>query len=353
MRLILACALAFFLFGAVGCSAQTTAPLAYHIETAPAKHIRATLTDTWETPGITPNQWAFFIPFAPSSSWQSFVGTSLSVDGLPCAQGLTTELSPLQRPLLWLRVSVPGHYGRRAVTAHVMYDAVLYSRHLVAGPPATPVPALSGSDFRLNTRASETIDFGAVAFQQWLWGNGLKRLTLERDLDFAFRVYQKIRKLYHYNYDPAQSRKASLLCQTNATDCGGLSDLFVAALRANSIPSRILGGRMAQSATKPSDYGQCHVRSEFFADGIGWTPVDMSFGVGASDKNALAFFGNDPGDFLTMYKDLDFVLSPGRLGPKNQIGFQQLSHWIWGDGDLSKSKDNETWQVEELPVKAS
>ena len=327
-----------------------SAALPFHMETAPARHIRALLSDTWETPGIAAQKWAFFIPVPPSCVWQNPLRTSLTVDNLPAAQGITQELSPLHRPLLWVRVPAPRRRVPEAVTARVLYDIVLCSRRLVPGPPAAPVVPLSAFEQKCSTRVSETIDFRDVAFAEWLDFQGLHPAPSERDLDFAFRVYQKIRKVYHYRYEAAQSRKVSSLCHTNATDCGGLSNLFVAALRAGGVPAHTLGGRLAKSAVRPDDRGQCHVRAEFFAAGIGWVPVDMSFGVGASDRDALKFFGNDPGDFLAMFCDWDFVLSPGRFGMRPQAGFQSLSHWVWGDGILQHSTDSEDWQVEELPL---
>ena len=336
------------LFAAAPSYAQSPAPTAYHLETKPARHIKATLTDIWETPANAPSRWAMFVPVPPSFAGQDQVKASVSIDGLSPEQGQAVELSPLHRAILWGRAAASTPTSERAVTLRVAYEATLYARHLVPGPAAAPIPTLSDIERPFYLRSSETIDFTKDIFAQWLDQNALRRTSSERDLDFARRVYLFIHKNYHYRYDDGQDRKASAISQGDWSDCGGLSNLFVAALRANGLPARTLGGRLAKSSTRASDHGQCHVRAEFYAEGIGWVPVDMSYGVGASDKNAEQYFGSDPGDLLTMYADADFILSPGNLGPKNVSAFQSISHWIWGRGTLEGSHDIEDWQVENL-----
>ena len=324
------------------------APPAFHMERTPVKHIRATLTDIWETPAYTPRRWAVFAPVPPAFAGQDHVITHLSIEGIGETQGRTTELSPLQRAVLWSRADAPPN--AQAASMRLVYEATLYARHLVPGPPTAPVPVLSDTERPLDLRPSETIDYQTDTFRQWLDQNALHRDSSESDLDFAKRVYQTIHKNFHYRYDTDQDRKASSICRSDGSDCGGLSNLLVAALRAGGLPARTLGGRLAKTSQKPSDHGQCHVRAEFYADGIGWVPVDMSYGVGATDQDAKLYFGNDPGDLLTMYADSDFILSPGQLGPKPVAAFQSLSHWAWGSGGLSGSQDLEDWQVETLPL---
>lgn len=348
MRAITTYVLVFFLFSTLGCDAQTTVPSAYHVETIPTKHIRATLTDTWETPKLIPHRWAVFTPVPPSFSGQDHVKTTLLLGGFSGERGQTRELSPLQRPVLWARTTAPKGADQKAITIGVLYEMTLYSRRISPGPASTPVLPLSGVERTLNLRRSETIDFQSQTFQNWLDTTYLHRPTSERDLDFGFRVYQMIRRRYHYHYDPEQDRKASKICLIDQSDCGGLSFLFVSAMRANGIPAHALAGRLARTALTPQDYGNCHVRSEFYADGIGWVPVDMSYGVGASDENALRYFGNDPGDLIVMHQDTDFMLSPGSFGPKTSYLMQKPVHYVWGSGSLSGSTDRESWLVEEL-----
>ena len=343
------CVLVHFAVAGVA-RAQSPDTPAYHIEAAPVRHVQAVLTDTWEIPNIIPRQWAFFVPLPPTLPCQDQVKAEFRLNQSQSTHGATAELSPLHRPILWIKASAPQANYPTSITASVVYKATLYSRKLVPGASSVPIPPLSPSERSLNLRASKTIDWQAVSFQHWLDVNYLHRQPSERDLDYAFRVYQTIRSLYHYNYDAQQDRRASLICQTNHSDCGGLSYLFVAALRAGGVSAHALAGRLAQSTTTPTDYFGCHVKSEFFAEGIGWVPVDMSFGVGSRDKDAQRNFGNDPGDLIVMHSDSDLELEPKPFGPAHFYVMQGMLHWVWGEGKLDGSKDRVDWQVKDLPM---
>lgn len=326
----------------------TLAQTEYHLVVGPPHHIRATLTGLWITPNIAPNSWEFFMAFPPNYSGQDHAKAWLSADKFTAACSQSSESSSLKRPVLWLRSVSSNNASTHEITTTAVYEALLYPRHLEPGVPTIPVPSLSYEDRVVDLRSSETIDFISPAFQQWLNLNSLRRLPAERDLDLSYRAFQTIRKLYHYKYDESQERKVSHLCQTNWSDCGGLSFLLVAVLRANGVPAHALAGRLAVSSTKPEDFGQCHVRSEFYADGIGWVPVDMSYGVSTSDDKAISDFGNDPGDLLVMHKDTDLVLNP-KSGPSNYTVLQGVKHWAWGPGSVKDSRDVSTWQVVSIP----
>src|SRR5205085_6623815 len=113
------------------------------------------------------------------------------------------------------------------------------------------------------------------------------------------------------------------------SDCGGLSMLLVAALRAGGVPARTLYGRWAESA-KPGEkaddqpFLQWHVKAEFYATGIGWVPVDMASGI-LHDKSpeGLEFFGKDPGNFLTIHVDPNMMVDTKVDGQKTLMGLQR------------------------------
>lgn len=340
---------ALSLFSLARCFAQSFTDPPFHVQTVPVRHIRAILTNAWELPNFTPRWWAFYNPAPPVYSGQNRVQATLSLDNISNEQGQTLELSFLHRPFLWLRANAPK-VAPKAVTTRVTYEAFLFSRHLLSGPPPIPVADILPLERDTNLRSSRTIDYEMQAFQNWLDRQSLRRSPSERDLAFAFRVYQAIRRLYHYHYEPEQDRKASFICTINQSDCGGLTYLFVAALRANNVPAHSLSGRLATSSSKPEDYGQCHVKSEFYATGIGWLPVDMSFGVSNGDQEAMNYFGNDDGNFLAMHQDTDIVLAPQTLGISNYYTVQKSIHFASGSGNFNGSKDTEDWTVKDLPL---
>jgi len=69
-------------------------------------------------------------------------------------------------------------------------------------------------------------------------------------------------------------------------------------MRANGIPARLIGGRWADS--QKGDDGKYHVKSEFFAKGVGWVPVDSSGAMTDASGNEYARLGHDAGDFIAM-----------------------------------------------------
>ena len=147
-------------------------------------------------------------------------------------------------------------------------------------------------------------------------------------------------------------RHASFVCQHDSADCGGMSILYVATLRANQVPARVLFGRWAKSAVagatlQGAPYHQQHIKSEFFAQGIGWVPADLSRAVTA-DKSpeGLRHFGYDSGEFLTVHVDPDLEFNSGLFGTRTLPYLQSFHYYARGDGKLSHLKCDLDWQVE-------
>jgi transglutaminase-like putative cysteine protease len=146
-------------------------------------------------------------------------------------------------------------------------------------------------------------------------------------------------------------RHASAVCASGKSDCGGMSNLFVAVMRASQVPARGLFGRWATSAKKGEkvgeiDYYQWHVMAEFFADGVGWVPVDVSSSVlHDRSKSGLRCFGNDRGEFLTFHVDPDFDVDTGAFGVNHVGSLQSPAWWVTGNGTVDGWKANEDWQI--------
>src|SRR4051794_35197918 len=133
-------------------------------------------------------------------------------------------------------------------------------------------------------------------------------------------------------------RKASAAAQMRKSDDTGLANVFTSVLRANKIPARNLVGRWAEPATKGIKgvgngmYYQWQVRSEFFADGIGWVPVDLgSAKMRDESKEGLVYFGHDAGHFLTSHVDQDFTVDVPLMGPRTLEGFQAVNWFVRGE----------------------
>ncbi|MHC5054232.1 MAG: transglutaminase-like domain-containing protein [Planctomycetota bacterium] len=200
-------------------------------------------------------------------------------------------------------------------------------------------------------RVEHHFDFGSPAVRAWLDANGLRRGAGEGEVDLARRVFQVIAKGSSYEYLGRQERTASHVARAGKSDCGGLATLFVAALRSQGVPARVLAGRWAKSARPgeragPACYFQEHVKAEFFASGVGWVPADLSSAV-VHDKSPgkLRYFGNDDGDFLTFHVDTDLELDTLHFGRKTVTYLQKAAYWATGSGDFEGAVVDEDWRV--------
>jgi hypothetical protein len=118
------------------------------------------------------------------------------------------------------------------------------------------------------------------------------------------------------------------------------------------VPARVLAGRWAKSA-KPGDrvgqmkYYQEHVKAEFYADEVGWIPVDCASAVMYdTSPQELRCFGHDAGDFLVMHLDPEIEVDTLHFGKQKIAWLQGLSYWVIGTGTLDQTADTSSWVVE-------
>jgi hypothetical protein len=331
--------------------AQQAAPVAYqpayHLEAAPVRHIRAAYTFQVHIPKLTPQEWVLFAAMPPTMAGQQDLHVAMNHEG-----HLDTEKSPFRRPILAARVPAREAEEAQGVTVAVTTEATLYSRRLAAGAPAEPVVALDAEERRLALAKTPTEDFTDPAFLGWLQRSRLIRGANESDVDFAGRAFLSLKHASAYLYTgPFQVRQASKVCTSLRTDCGGFAVLFVSALRANRIPARTLCGRWAKSAGSNEPMMQMHVKSEFWAEGVGWVPCDLSSAVQSDrDGNTLRYFGDDTGDFLVQHTDTDLRFDTVYFGEQTRAFVQRAAYWVRGTGTSAAGQESETWQVEELPL---
>ncbi len=331
-------------------SAQIAAPYGndpYHIESAPVQTVTAVLANNEHCPASFATHWWVYVPYAPELGSQRNVTETMEITNKGIFGTNYHEPGPLRR--LMLKADFNDNSGPVDITAVATIKAVLYSRMLVPGPPMLPISILSRSERAQYTRPTLDHDYTVHTFQQWLDIASLRKSPAERDLNFARRVFDYIRANYDYKYEPTQDRRPSHVCNMNWSDCGGLSELFVSALRANGVPAVTLPGHMAYTAT-PKDLANCHVKSIFYATGIGWVPVEMS--GGASDKTAPAenYFGCEGGNFIALAMDTDEYCDSGIWGIKKYPDLQDFAYWFSGGGDFSAHIRTITWRVASTPV---
>ena len=321
----------------------------YVLITTEAQRVHAVLRFEIDAPQLQASEWVLFVAKPPTLPGQTAQSAKLEPLGLTY-----TEVGDLRRPLLRARVPVSSKANENQVTATSEFQATLYARHLTplrdgAERPAVTAPTKVEREAAL--RKSAMFDFAATPFANWLDEHRLHRRKRENDVDLGRRAFLAIVNSCEYEYAAQMTRNAAHVCTVGKSDCGGMAVLFVAAMRANGIPARVLSGCWAKSAESSAAlsgvrYYQTHVKAEFFAAGVGWVPVDLSSAV-LHDKSAekTRYFGHDAGDFLTMHVDPELKIDTIHFGVKTIPWLQQFHYYATGKGKVDGAKYTMDWKV--------
>jgi transglutaminase-like putative cysteine protease len=345
---IFACTL--LLIGSIGlCYSQETK---YFIKTEPSKKVSATATYKINYPNLEATEWVIYAPVAPNIPSQSITKSSMSPTGKQ-----VDEFSANPRKFFVSRFPVRDKAAKTEMTIQLTYEGTLFSRQLtpVTGEMNLPkVKELTAAERKAYLRENELNNFTDPDFKKWLTAKKLEKDKSESDLDFARRVFLTIKSTFKYEYTSKMDRKATSVCQAGQSDCGGMGVLFVSVCRSQGIPARVLYGRWAISSQGGEklgevEYHQWHAKAEFYAQGIGWVPVDVSSGVlHDKSKEGLKFFGNDRGDFITFHVDDELLLDTFHFGKAKVPLTQGPLWWVTGQGNLNNATVKESWTVKEL-----
>ncbi len=211
------------------------------------------------------------------------------------------------------------------LTVEVDSTVTLYSRTLRPGPPKEQVK-ITESERRRWTQLADLSE--ANRLRNWMTTNNLVRKANERDLQFGQRVLNTMQRLLRYKWVPSASKGIGPCLQRGWGACGDLNETLVAALKLEKIPARLRQGRNILGKTRKfglSDDGTLHVAAEFWAEGVGWVPIEGSAFSGESlaEGGALTpFLGVALGDHLNKHYDSAWLDDTKR-------SFQEMD-WISG-----------------------
>jgi transglutaminase-like putative cysteine protease len=315
----------------------------------PTKHVECSLKFTADTPKLDAREWLVIVPQPENSPAQTINTVSLSVNNDPFPNTVAYDQSLPSRPVQEVSVFAPGDTLMHHLAIQTNYDVQLNARWLEPGTPTEPVPQLADDERAADISATETTDYNAPSFQLWAESAGLEKLQGEDDLTFAKRVFDTIRAKYRYRFQANQDRRASAICHSTTADCGGLSNLFVAVLRNAGIPARIDAGRWVLADGTTDGLDDVHVKSEFYVDGIGWIPVEMSGAVSDKSGDSSLYFGRDSGQFLTMSVNTDYVIDAQAWGTKRLLALQGVCYWGIGAGTFDGCTEVDRWTVADIP----
>jgi transglutaminase-like putative cysteine protease len=309
---------------ASGAGAQPAFEGPYHIEVTSTRRVRATLTETVTSPRASATEWSLTAAYPPNFEGQAGASATFRVDEAPFAEiREVRDSSPMRKPLVIIHWNVPEGVVSSGFVAEAQYDVTIRSREMVPGPSKTPVRALLPSERSFYLASNRSYDFRSTGFQTWLRKHDLKRRDGERDLDFGYRAFDVLSKTLAYKFVPSQKRSASAVCAAGWSDCGGLSTVYVAILRASGIPARCLVGWNLEPLAP-------HARAEFYARDVGWVPVEPAAAVSA--RTVETCFGRDQSDMVIMHIDLIaaenslfFIQGFGRISAQGEGAFQALT----------------------------
>ena len=122
-------------------------------------------------------------------------------------------------------------------------------------------------------------------------------------------------------------------------DCGQVSLLYISLLRSLGIPARWESGYMLEEQS-----AGMHDWAEVYYEGIGWVPVDMSFGLLKSNREeAVMDFYKTGLDYMRFAsnKGVGGILSPAKKWVRSETVDFQLGEVEWDGGNLFYYED---WQ---------
>jgi transglutaminase-like putative cysteine protease len=345
------CSAANLVLSAAVLAAEPPAPK-WKVEAQDRQNIEARITYEVYTTTYTVDRWIAYMPEPPELAAQ----TNIKVTSTPKSK-VVSERSSLARKIRHFDIAMPNPTPASKLELEWIAQATLRRRKLVPledGEAPPKVAALTQTEAKYYTLSGREIDFKAKAFKAWLEKKELRLKKGEQPIDFAERVLAVIRSDYVYGFELGE-KKSSVCCDTRTNDCAGLSFIFVAAMRANDIPTRLLVGRLAKPrrmGSKPGEeeHDQAHVRAEFYLADVGWIAVDPSNANVYKSRKVRDFIGEDPGDMLVLHVDLDLKLPY----PDNVQTAQCLQltpgYWAHGKGRFDGKFGESGWDVTTAPV---
>jgi Transglutaminase-like superfamily len=328
----------------------------YFLETKDVQKVVAKLPYGVTCPKIQATEWAVVMPQLPELPGQTKVKTTLAAVPPGPTAVLLKDRNALARPMLALRIPAKTPELKTSMNVLVTYEATLRSRALTKLDPNSldlnievpKVVELSAADRKKALAATTKLDFETPVFKKWLTDQKLIREPKETDIDFARRSFEALKDV-KFILGAQLDRKASAVALAKKSDDSGMANLYVAVLRANKVPARILYGRWTEPAVKAKNY-QWHTSSEFYADGVGWVPVDPSRAIRRyGEVGGAGYFGHDGGDFLVFHVDPDIMVDVPGQGVKT-LEIMQLPAWFArGEGSGEGVQFREDWTIEKLP----
>lgn len=153
----------------------------------------------------------------------------------------------------------------------------------------------------------------------------------------------KARRIFRYvndNYPWASAREYSTITNipeyvltNHKGDCGQVSLLFIALCRISGIPAHFQSGFMMHPGA-----WNLHDWAEVYFEGVGWVPVDMSFGIpryaGHNKQLYWFFLGGIDSWRMVVNQDYGKPLYPEKVFPRSETVDFQRGEVEWEGGNI-------------------
>ncbi|MEY4395264.1 MAG: hypothetical protein RL595_2513 [Planctomycetota bacterium] len=293
--------------------------------------------------------WGFFMTKAPELPTQKKVETLFQMPGATLKPAFYKDLSPLARDVIFQKMVTREKIQQESAQIKMTYKGEVTASNLVPLPTnETPpkVEPLKDSEKKMALAEFGDIRFKEKDFKNWMENMGCIRKADERDLDFAFKAFKKIHYKMALDNSEKQDRKSTAVSIIGKSDGAGISNLYVAVLRANNIPARTIWGRWIRTPKELEKFkgarkDQMGVRCEFFAENIGWVRADPATALyeKANKIDPQQFFGMDYIPFFVQHVDPSFeVINPLTNKRLSMISLQMPGYWFTLKDNTSSPK---------------
>lgn len=297
--------------GCLALSASLREPLdldgPIEVVSRPLDRLEITLTQRVQRPGEPIDRWTAIVPVPPTLGGQQVRKAEVYIPGFPDVRPRRLmDAGPVPQPYFQADWAASGR-DREDIRAQLIVDVVIFERSL-RKKASGEVPFPLGAARRAYLAATPEIPHEDAGFRQALREAVMMRGENERDLKFAYRVLELLMDEWILEWD-ATANDAPTVFREKSGSSLGMANLYMAILRANNIPARALVGRLIDKQPETSlPYAPFltarttfHATIEFYAEGVGWVPVDVGIAMAGTDVNE--YFGRTHGYHLVLHTE--------------------------------------------------
>lgn len=127
-------------------------------------------------------------------------------------------------------------------------------------------------------------------------------------------------------------------------DCGQVTLLFITLCRCSGIPAHFQSGFMMHPGA-----WNLHDWAEIYFEGIGWVPVDQSFGIppfASDDEEKMFFLGGIDAWRMIVNEDYSYPIYPEKIFPRSETVDFQRGEVEWRGGNLYFNQWSYTMDIE-------